>query len=324
MYPSLYTYPGAGTYPGAITYAQTLPEASFELDGYPFGGVGATVAIEDVDFGAPGIFTHDTARPRADGIMFGRDWRGGRIITFTLSVLTEYTAPAVATVGGYGTVSALDALAGLERAFLADQVRTTPGAVSTLRYRLGGRQRVVYGRGRKFAAISRWATLGRIPVTCEFQCVDHLFYDDTQYTNLVDYVPPPAGGLTWPITFPWSTITVGYSPGTVGIYGNTATWLPIVIHGPIASPTVRYVNGWTVGLDLTLRADQWVTIDPRPWSRSVRLNDGTNVAGALTADSPRLSDIRIMPGLAEIVLAGADSTGTSSMTLLWRAAYTSP
>lgn len=302
----------------------TLPEASFELDGYPFGGVGATVVIEDVDFGAPGIITHDTPRPRADGLMFGRDWRGGRIITFTLSVLTEYTVPAVATVGGYGTVSALDALGGLERAFLADSVRSAPGAVSMLRYRLGGRQRVVFGRGRKFASVSRYATMGRIPVTCEFQCVDHLFYDDTQYTNLVGYVPPPAGGLVWPITFPWSTITVGYSPGTIAIYGNVDTWLPIVIHGPIAFPSVQYVGGWTIGLNMTLRSDQYVVIDPRPWSRGVRLGDGTNVAGALTPDSPRLSAMRISPGTAEIVLAGQDTTGSSKMTLLWRAAFTSP
>jgi hypothetical protein len=56
----------------------------------------------------------------------------------------------------------------------------------------------------------------------------------------------------------------------------------------------------------------------------VRLNDGTNVAGKLTADSPRLSELRVSPGLAEIVLAGQDATGSSTLTLLWRAAFTSP
>ena len=319
-------HPGGypGTYPESDTLLATLPEASFELDGLLFGGVGSVVTIQAVDFGTPPILTHDTARPRADGMMFGRDWRGGRIIAFELTILTEYTAAAVSGYGGYGTVTALDQLATLERAFLADAVRTIPGATSMLRYRLGGRQRCVFGRGRKFAADTGMATLGRIPVTCEFQCVDHLFYDDTQYSNLVGYVPPPAGGLTWPIVFPWSTITVGYSPGTIAVYGNVATWLPIVIHGPIAHPTVAWVGGWTVALNLTLAADQWVIIDPRPWSRGVRLNDGTNVAGALTIDSPRLSDIRVPPGEVEIVLAGADSTGTSSMTLVWRGAYTSP
>lgn len=302
----------------------TLSEASFELDGYPFGGVDSTVVVENVDFGSPEIITHDLARPRADGVMFGRDWRSGRLITFELAVLTEYTSPAVSGFGGYGTATALDELGLLERAFLADAVRTIPGATSMLRYRLGGRQRVVFGRGRKFASDTRMATLGRIPVTAEFQCVDHLFYDDTQYSNRVGYVSPPAGGLTWPIVFPWSTITVGYSPGTIAVYGTVDTWLPILIHGPISRPSVRWVGGWTVGLTLTLLADQWVVIDPRPWSRGVRLNNGTNVAGSLTTDSPRLSDIRVPPGDVEIVLGGTDATGTSSMTLVWRGAYTSP
>lgn len=302
----------------------TLPEASFELDGYPFGGLGSPVTIQNVDFGTPEIITHDTKRPRADGSMFGRDWRGSRVISFELTILTEYAAPAVSGYGGYGTASALDELGGLERAFLADAVRTTPQATSMLRYRLGGRQRVVFGRGRKFAAESSMATLGRIPVTAEFVTVDHLFYDDQQYSNLVGYVPPPAGGLTWPIVFPWSTITVGYSPGTIAVYGNVETWLPIVIHGPIARPSVQWVGGWTVELELSLLADQYVVIDPRPWSRGVRLNNGTNVAGALTVDSPRLSDLRVPPGMVEIVLGGQDATGTSSMTLTWRGAYTSP
>lgn len=302
----------------------TLPEASFELDGYAFGGLGSTVTIQNVDFGTPDITTHDTSRPRADGLMFGRDWRGGRLISFELTVLTEYTSPAVSGYGGYGTATALDELGRLERAFLADAVRGMPGATSMLRYRLGGRQRVVFGRGRKCASQTGMATLGRIPVTCEFQCADHLIYDDQQYTNLVGYVPPPAGGLTWPITFPWSTITVGYSPGTITVNGNVDTWLPVVIHGPISHPSVAWVGGWTVALDLNLLADQWVIIDPRPWSRGVRLNNGTNVAGALTVDSPRLSEIRVPPGEVEIVLAGQDATGTSSMTLVWRGAYTSP
>lgn len=308
----------------ATTPASTLPEASFTLDDYPFGGLGATVVVENVDFGAPGITDHDTARPRADGMAFGRDWRGGRVISFDLSIHTDYRNPADPTLAGYGTDAALIELGRLEAAFLADDVRTNPGSVSTLRYRLGGRQRVVYGRGRKFAAVSRFATFGNIPVTAQFQAIDHLFYDDLQYTNLVDYVPPPAGGLVWPITFPWSTVQVGYSPGSIGILGNVATWLTMVINGPISQPRVQCIGGWTVGLDLTIPANRWVVIDPRPWSRGVRLDDGTNLAGQLTIDSPRLSELRVDPGMAEIVLAGQDDTGSSSLLLAWRAAYTSP
>jgi hypothetical protein len=297
-----------------------LTEASFELDGIAFGS-GTEIVIEDVDFGPPDIRATDVERPRADGIMVGRDYRGGRLLTFDLVILTSFGESAAS---GFGSVAALDVLDRLEAAWLADGVRGTAGAVSALRYRLGGRQRVVYGRGRKLAAVNRFATLGRIPVTATFQTVDHLFYDDQERANLVPYVPPPAGGLTWPIVFPWSTITVGYSPGVIAVTGSAQAWLVISIAGPIVNPAVEWVGGWTLGFDLTLQVGETLVIDSRPWSRGVRRNNTVNMAGALTPASPRLSDVRLPPGVHEVVLSGRDNTGTASMTVIWRPAHTSP
>lgn len=304
---------------------EILPEASFELDGYPFGGPTSKVVIEDVDFGEPDILTNDTARPRSDGVAFGRDWRGGRTVTLDLVVLTEYTTPEVdGYPGGYGTSVALAELGLLANAWLADEVRTSPQATSTLRYRLGGRQRVLYGRPRKFVPITSWATSGRIPVTATFQTIDHLFYDDTEKTDVVPFVPPGAGGLTWPITFPWTTVPVAYSPGTIGVLGPSGTWLVSVIYGPIANPSIRWVRGWTVQLNITLAASEFLVVDPRPWSRGIRLNNVTPMAGVLDPYSPRLSEMRLPWGVHEIVLGGQDATGLSRLTLAWRDGYASP
>lgn len=302
--------------------AVILPEASWELDSIPFGP-GSDIAIQTVDFGDVELVLGDVPRPRADGIMFGQDRRGGRVLTFELTVLTDYGLPEVPGYGGYGTVASLDTLRQLSMAWSADQVRTTPGAVSRLRYRLGGRQRTFYGRGRKFAVVSGYETLGRIPVTATFQAVDQLTYDDVEQTTVVPFVPPPAGGLTWPVTFPWTTIPVAYSPGEIAVAGDAPSWLTIVINGPISNPSVRLVGGWTVGLDLVVQPGEYVVIDPRPWSRGVRVNGVTNVAGALTSTSPRLSELRLPFGVHELVLTGADSTGSSSMVLVWRNAYSS-
>jgi hypothetical protein len=302
---------------------EVLPEASFELDGIAFGP-GSATSIQDVDFGDPELSVGDLPRPRADGMMFGRDYRGGRLVTFELTVLTDYAVPAVPGYGGYGTATALDELAMLGQAWSGGTVRTTPGAVSRLRYRLGGRQRCLYGRPRKFAPLSGYTTLGRVPVTATFQAIDHRFYDDVERTAVVPYLPPPAGGLTFPIEFPWSTITVGYSPGVIAVAGTEPSWLVIVINGPIVNPAVTWVSGdWTLGLNLTLLDGQFVVIDPRPWSRGVRLDGVTNVAGALTATSPRLSALELPFGVHEIVLSGQDESGLSSMTLAWRHAYSS-
>jgi hypothetical protein len=139
----------------------------------------------------------------------------------------------------------------------------------------------------------------------------------------VPYLPPPAGGLTFPISFPWSTIPVGYSPGVIAVAGTAPSWLVIVISGPIVNPQVHHVNGWTLGLNLTVGGGEYVVIDPRPWSRGVRLNGTANVAGALTPGSPRLSALSLPFGVHEIVLSGQDTTGLSSMVLAWRNAYSS-
>jgi len=302
--------------------AVVLPEASWELDSIPFGP-GSDIAISEVDFGDPELLVGDVPRPRADGIMFGRDRRGGRVLTFELTVLTDYGLPAVPGWGGYGTAGSLDTLRQLSMAWQATTVRVSPGAVSRLRYRLGGRQRLFYGRPRQFAAMSGYATLGRIPVTASFQAVDHLVYDDVEQTAVVPYVPPPAGGLTWPVVFPWTTIPVAYSPGEIAVAGDAPSWLTIVINGPISNPSVRLVGDWTLSLALTLNPGEYVVVDPRPWSRGVRLNGVTNVAGALPPASPRLSELALPFGVHELVLSGTDSTGSSSMVLVWRNAYSS-
>lgn len=304
---------------------EILPEASFEIDGFGFGGPDSGVVIEDVDFGEPDIITHDVARPRADGLAFGRDHRGGRTITIEMTVLAEYATPEVdGYPGGYGTSAALTTLGLLSGRWLADDVRSWPQATSALRYRLGGRQRVVYGRPRKLATVSRWATLGRIPVTATFQTIDHLFYDDQEKTNALTFVPPPAGGLTWPITFPWSTVPVAYAPGVIGVLGGVDSWLVSVVYGPIANPSVRWVGGWEVKLNLSLSASELIVVDPRPWSRGIRLNNVTDMAGVLDPFSPRLSEIRLPWGVHEVVLGGQDQTGSSRLLLAWRDAYASP
>lgn len=301
-----------------------IPEATFELDGVPFGTEDSGVSITSVDFGTPEIVSNDLARPRADGVMFGRDYRGGRLVTFELVALAEYTVPAVnalPALGGYGTAVALDTMGALQRAWLADDVRATPGAVSRLSYRLGGRQRVCYGRPRRFAADPAFATLGRIPVTCDFQTVDHLFYDDVEQTTVVPYVPPSAGGLTFPIEFPWSTVAIGYSPGTIAVAGTAPSWVVLVVYGPITNPGVHLVGGWELDLSLTLAAGEYVIIDPRPWARGVRRNGTTNVAGAITPGSPRLAELALPFGVHELALVGQDATGSSSLIVAWHNAY---
>ncbi|WP_348240011.1 hypothetical protein, partial [Salmonella enterica] len=80
-------------------------------------------------------------RPRQDGRAFGVDYHSGRTISFDLGVR------------GLTPEEAREEAALLTRAWRADPVRLTPGAVAELHASYDGRHRVVYGRPRRFAPI---------------------------------------------------------------------------------------------------------------------------------------------------------------------------
>lgn len=253
----------------------------------------------------------DQAYPGGDGTMFGRDYRPGQTIAFELGV------------NCYDETEGMDAHAVLERAWRGDALRTTPGAVAELHVRRGGRERVCYGRPRRFASVlAQVPALGYSGATCDFACSDDLFYDAAGSQVTVSLVPPPAGGLVAPLAAPLSTVPVVNRPGLVTTGGLVATWPVITIRGPVTSPAVQLTGLWTLALDVTLAYDQDVTIDTRPWVRTVLRTDGATLAGKLTKASAPLSEARIPPQTStEVVYRGVDITGTSSATVAWQDAY---
>lgn len=280
-----------------------------------FGGhvAGQTkVMIEDVDFGSADLVTNDRQLPRADGIRFGRDYKGGRTIAFTMHIFGD---------NGLDGVSTLDQLT---QVWMGDKVRGIPGGVSTLRIKYAGRTRRVYGRGRRFAPKGlRTAATGWAPVDADFKTIDHYFYDDEEKSNTVSIVPTQGGGLLAPLSAPLTTLAVSYAPGEILVGGTRPTWPVFVIKGPISLPTVEVVGEYHVSLGIGIAYDEVCVIDPRPWTRGVRMGDGASVAGALTPLSPPLSRISLAPGTHEVILSGLDETGTSALTVAWRDVYTS-
>lgn len=289
----------------------TVPaDLSYDLDGFVFGA-NTDVMVDDIEIGSSEVVTNDVALPRQDGVRFGRDFRAGRVITFEFIILS-----------GTG-VTALDQLAELETAWLADHVRSTPGAVSILSLTRSGRTRRVYGRPRRFAVAPERARHGWVSVTADFQCVDHYFYGDAELTTTVGMASPSVGGLIGPLIGPIDAESAGEGVQDLFVGGTLPGWPVIRIRGPIIDPTVEVVGQWTASLKLSLASDQWVVIDPTPWNRAVRHSNGGNLAGAFTAASQRLSQMRIPPGRQQILLRGIDPTGTASVTTYIREAWPS-
>lgn len=268
--------------------------------------------VTTIDYGTPALTVNDAAAPRSDGSFFGRDYRGGRTISFDGSVLTEPSP-----------TDALDALGPLSAAWLGDGVRSVPGATAVLRWCRGGRLRRVYGRPRRFAAATGYTRQGWIPWVADFQTIDHLYYGDDDDTVTVPYAPVSLGGLIGPQIGPWIATTAGEASGVVSVGGDVPAWLAWTVHGPIVNPTIEVVDRWSATLQTSLAFDQSITVDPVPWTRSVRGSGGGNYAGALTAASVRASQMTVPPGTAQVLLRGIDPTGTSSLSVTVRSAWAS-
>lgn len=288
-----------------------LDDRQWELgDGAVFGA-GLDIEVTSVGVGAPDVRSADAAPPQMDGTRFGRDERAGRLITFGMAVLD--TDDRV-----------LDRAAALEAAWLADEVRREPGALSTLRYRLHDRTRRVYGRPRRFAANPDPYRVGQVLITCDFQCVDHLFYADDLTAVSVGVVPPSSGGgFDEPMVEPWTYVSVTESrPGEIRVVGDLPVSPVVTIWGPITDPIIRISGIGDVKVNTTLAsAFASLVVDTRHWEMTVIRNDGASLAGKLDWSTPPLDRVLIPPGVHTVVLRGEDETGTARMTVEWREVY---
>lgn len=279
-------------------------------------GSGTSYYISSVDFGEGELITNDAGLPRTDGIRFGRDYRGGRLITFEGNIRTTRSHPGSQT-------AALDLLDLLSSAWDAEDIRHRPGVVMQLRMTRAGRSRIVYGRPRQFASISGRSKSGWIPFTCTFQCVDHVYYSNDEYSTVVQLIPSSTGGLQGDLIGDLVAIDGGAAQSVVNIDGTKPSWLSHIVYGPITNPEIEVIGQYKIRTNgLNIASDQAVEIDPRPWNRYVRrVSDGANFSGVFTASSPSLSSMRIPPGVHEIVLRGNDATGTAYIANKWRNTY---
>ncbi|MFI8265263.1 hypothetical protein [Streptomyces sp. NPDC085665] len=276
----------------------------------------------------------DTPMPRTDTVRLGQDYRAPATLTFEVGV---DTVPAAATAAGRHGAN-LNALSLMAQAWDAEGLRHRFAVPAVLRTVQGGRARRLYGRPRKWSAAgSRLTRQGYTPVVATFACVDSTAYDDVEQTALVALQPPPHRGLRGPLKAPitMAGAGVGAVQGGLLVGGTKPAWPVITVGGPISRPSVQLVDrvlpgagggerllpGWTAELDLELQEGESVTIDTRPWARTILRNGTASVAGALTWGSPRLEDMRLPVGRQSLVLRGTSDAGTATMTVAWRNAY---
>ena len=276
-----------------------LAERQFRLDGHSFGR-GLPVEVSEVEFGRPEIEDQDARNPFRDGLRFGRDYRAGRTITFELFAHSR------------GGADPLESVALLERAWLADAVRSRSGAFSVLTYRINGRDRRVYGRPRRFATDSRLYRSGVIGITCDFQCLDHLFYADEPVTVSTGLFAKSQTGFTFPWTFPLSESgTATASPGVLNVPGSVPTRLiEVTFHGPATNPGVEIVGGAELFIRRSLAPGESVTVRTHPSMRAALLNGSGDLSRVVAGD---VDEFALAPGAANVRFVADNVTGTAQM-----------
>lgn len=294
-----------------------LQETQFELDGYVFGR-DLPINVRVFDIGGVDAEVGDVPNPVGDGLVFGRDFKRGMLLTFEVSVLRSTADEAKAEAGE------------LAKRWDSPALRGSPRQVVPLRIRQpGSRTVVVYGRPRAWERTSaeRLLAVGRADYTATFMCADNLFYAESaeggDRSITLSLVASAGSGITWPVTWPiaWGSPVVRQD--AVVNAGDSPSWPVITIRGPVAQPSVELVGtGRSLRLDTTLAFDRSITIDTRPWVRSVLRDDGASMAGVLRGAA--LAEFQLPPGQTVFAYRGTDMSGQSTCTVAWRDAYSTP
>lgn len=303
-----------------------LDEKQYELGGVVFGLDCPIGLFEDgwTPTSAQ-LRTKRTAMPAGHGTRFGREVRGSATWGFKLFTNCDTEEDAWA------------ALAELQDAWEDEDVLGVADVVVPLRYTVAGQTRRVYGRpGRWTATPNNFSLSGRIDITCDFDTVDQLVYEDELQTQTIGLQAPydPDAGITIPTIVPFTTRPRRVSrDSTVTVGGTVPTPVWLTFNGPLANAEVEAVakpktatrpafEGWTAELLDPVAENDPVTIDARVWARSATLRSGGGVR--VSPRRTRISKMLLPPGQHDLIFTGDDVTGQASVTVSWHNAHQSP
>lgn len=289
-------------------------DGQWELGGIEFGVDRDIDHESDIVPASRDIRDQDGTNPVGDGNTFGRDRFTPGVWSFRLFT------------NGSSQREALDLVEALDEVWRADEVRSQPGEAMALRYRMGGRERVCYGRPRRFdAPFDTRVFAGYIPITCDFKLVDLSYYEDIEDSISLTAAPAQAlGGFRAPFRFPLSTAVLTESPGTeMTIGGKRKAPLQIELNGGWVSPTILIDRAGqeTISVPIlgTIPFGSTVTLDARPWKNELR-REG-NVDNVALSRGTRMADLRLDPGTYQVSVASANVGDSGTATVRWRKTY---
>lgn len=288
-----------------------MQDYHFELGGVEFG-IGRNVSVDSdgFDTGSADWRVQDGEEGMGDGTTFGRDYLGSPEWAFTMHTNRETD------------VEALESLEQLATVWRNEELRQKPNAVVPLRYTIGDRTRLVYGRPRRWAAPPSNLILGgMVPIAATFKCADHLTYDELEQSAQVNLGQSSAGGFVFPLVFPVAMTGGQDRVGVARVDGSAGTWAKVRFQGPAINPRLQIAGQFECQWIGTLREGEWVELDSRPWARTVLRHDGASVP--TLSRRTRLAQMKLSPGAHELQFSAGGCTSSTVCKVSWRGANNS-
>ena len=277
---------------------------SFQFGSFVFGGAGSVYQVTEVDGleSLPEIRNQDDNRGYNDGMFTGRDFLGGRNLTFE-----------ILTFAGNGN-SAQTNFNLLQAALIPQTSGTTTLSFqlspSDVTYQFSARVR---GRQTK---IDPDYTYGFIRSQVTFFCPDPRYYSDTATTASMS--PSPPLGRTYNRTY-----NLTYGGGSISTStaitnsGNWTTYPTITITGPVTNPTIGNITtGQYMTVNYNLTNTDTLVIDLN--QKLVTLN-GTSARNLVAGNSQWFG---APPGVSNFMFTGTNYTvGLTSCVVSYRSAW---
>lgn len=268
------------------------------------------IYLTGFDPGTESVETSDLNNPVFDDTYAGVDMFRAPTWTFTIDVK------------GRTAAEVLERVDQVKRVWRNPAWAKKGGALAELRYTLAGRDRVVYGRPRRFACNPTVTSRrGYAVITADFQLMDPLIYDHRWQNVRLDMVPPTQRGLKEPLVEPLSTGGFSQRQGVIGEVGGTAP-TPFMIDitagsgGLIANPFVS-INNNRYEFVTEVREGRTLRVDSRKGTAGV---GSTNVLSTMRKRT-RLKSVRLPNGAVEVSFGGVNPALDAHATFWWRPAY---
>lgn len=296
----------------------TLSDHQFEIlphaeahDGFVFG-IGADVSVNEdgFDTGDAEWITQDSQNNRRGTNIPGRDVKGAKTWVWASHVNRD------------DVDEALETLEEFETAWDPEELVLEPGAVTALRYRIGGRDRRIFGRPRRFSAPPNNQILnGYVPVTHDFQKVDAYTYDDLATTVVIPFASEPGiSGFEFPVTFPVMTIPADETEQAFYVGGSRRAFPVIRFYGPWTNPSIA-TDDWRIDWKGSVANGGFIEIDARPWRLTTLNHSGASAVDGLPKNF-HYEDIWLRPKTQVQARLGGVATGAGAYaTVSWRNTY---